>query len=124
MEAVTFGLSLLADASPTPSPSGAAGTVLQQLSSVDYGGLAQDIVKIIASVTSNPILSLVGVGVVTLVGGLVWFFLGAKIKAWLQGLAQDATNQGKDDFVSGQTPVNQDNTNKDNDNRGKIDNAP
>lgn len=112
----------MADVIPSPSPSPFI-TATQTASSIDWSTLLQQIVSAISGTTSHPILAMVGVGTVTAIGAILFFLFKGQITAWLQKMAQIATDKGKTDFVDNNVPTNQVNTNDDNNNRGKIDGA-
>lgn len=116
-------LNQMAQADPAPSVSPSPAPLTQAASSIDWSGLIQQLVAAVSGATAHPITSMIGVGVITAVGAILFFIFKAKIIAWLQKLAQIATDKGKTDFVDNNVPTNQVNTNDDNNNRGKIDGA-
>ena len=108
---------LILTASPSPSPIPAP---IAAATGINWSDMVQKIITAISATTANPVMAMVGVGVVTLLGVIVYLVFKVKINEWLKRIAQIATGKGKEDFVDNNTPTNQDNTNADNDNRGKL----
>ena len=95
-------------ASGASAASGASGasSVLTATNVQSVLGWANSLTGIVSSVVASPWAALIGVAGVALIGGLVWWFLGSKITAYLIEIAQKKTEQNKTDFLKDEVPTN------------------
>jgi uncharacterized protein HemX len=100
-----------------------AATPIPNPSPTDWGSIATKVTSSIASITANPVMSIIAI-VVALVGGIGGFALiKSKITAYLDKLAQQKTQAGQDVFIQDQTTQNQQNTVDDNSGRTDLNNT-
>ena len=103
---------------PTPAPVSPISSILTAQNSK----LATELLGALSAIVANPTTAMAGVGVVAVVGGVVWFYFRAKIKAWLDQLASNASNQQRQDIIQQQDQQNQKDNNIDNQNQQDLNN--
>lgn len=101
----------------TPAPAPA-------VPSINWANIAQEVLAAVSGIAANPTMALIGIGVTALVGGIAYFFFRAKILAWLQQAAANATNQENQNIIQQQEQQNQADTNIDNQNQQNLNNTP
>jgi len=97
---------MILDVVVTAADASGASSVLTPANVQGVLDWAGSLTGIVSAITANPILSLVGIGGVAIIVGLVWWFFGAKINAYLVDLAQKKTEQNKTDFLKNKIPEN------------------